>query len=94
MLIDFYSCRNVVSIDDYASCFDNIDPLAPYKIWGLQYADQKRASKKISHKGDITSQTVKATFIVSDPVDWSRDIQVLLNSNLSFIFQLVCIKKH
>lgn len=84
MLIDCYFCRNVVSIDEYASCFDNIDPLAPYKIWGVQHVDQKSDSKKISHKVDITSQRVQATFIVSDPVDWSRDIQVLLDSNPFF----------
>ncbi|KAL9676428.1 hypothetical protein QQ045_004642 [Rhodiola kirilowii] len=72
-----YGFKNVVSIDEYASCFDNIDPLAPYKIWGVRDAHQKATSKKISHKTDITSQRVKATFIVSDPVDWSRDIQVL-----------------
>uniref|UniRef100_A0A7N0UKU2 Uncharacterized protein n=1 Tax=Kalanchoe fedtschenkoi TaxID=63787 RepID=A0A7N0UKU2_KALFE len=67
---------NAVSIDEYASCFDNIDPLAPYKIWGVRQTDPKPASRKVS-KGDIMSQRVKAAFIVSDPVDWSRDIQVL-----------------
>ncbi|CAL1355874.1 unnamed protein product [Linum trigynum] len=50
-----YGFKNVVSIDEYASCFPGIDPLAPYKSWEVK----------------------QAVFVVSDSIDWSRDIQVL-----------------
>ncbi|XP_048444648.1 uncharacterized protein YKR070W isoform X2 [Pyrus x bretschneideri] len=70
-----YGFKNVLSIDDYASCFDNIDPLAPYKKWiTKQVADQSRA---VAAKDLVLSQRVQAAFVVSDSVDWSRDIQVL-----------------
>ncbi|KAL1817149.1 mitochondrial hydrolase YKR070W isoform X1 [Daucus carota subsp. sativus] len=65
-----YGFKNVVSMDEYASCFDSIDPLEQYKNWRLD-------SQKSSSKTSISSQRVKAAFIVSDPIDWGRDIQVL-----------------
>ncbi|CDP08956.1 unnamed protein product [Coffea canephora] len=68
-----YGFKNVLSIDDYASCFPNIDPLAQYKKWTkMQPTDREMALRT-----DPCSQRVQAVFIVSDPVDWSRDIQVL-----------------
>ncbi|KAM7278986.1 hypothetical protein ACFE04_006120 [Oxalis oulophora] len=67
-----YGFKNVLSIDEYASYFENIDPLAPYKKWVT-----KRTTTEMSPKIDVHSQKVKAAFVVSDPVDWSRDIQVL-----------------
>ncbi|KAL8257613.1 hypothetical protein R6Q59_029654 [Mikania micrantha] len=33
--------------------------------------------RRIPHEGDVTTERVKAAFVVSDPVDWGRDIQVL-----------------
>jgi len=69
--------RNVISIDEYASRFENIDPLAPYKKWTTKLA--ATANPKFDEKGpqiDVFSERVQAAFIVSDPVDWSRDIQV------------------
>ncbi|XP_024031786.1 uncharacterized protein YKR070W isoform X1 [Morus notabilis] len=73
-----YGFKNVVSIDDYASCFDNIDPLLPYKKWTTkQVAYQSSSAKKMDIRDEICSQRVQAVFIVSDSVDWSRDIQVL-----------------
>lgn len=56
-------------MDEYASFFDGIDPLAQYKNWRV---DSQTSSSKTS----ISSQRVKAAFIVSDPIDWGRDIQV------------------
>lgn len=74
--------RNVVSIDDYASCFDNIDPLLPYKKWTTkQVAYQSSSAKKMDIRDEICSQRVQAVFIVSDSVDWSRDIQVSVTSS-------------
>lgn len=65
--------RNVLSIDDYASCFDNIDPLAQFKKWRTgNVSDQINTIRS-----SVCSQRVQAAFVVSDSVDWSRDIQVL-----------------
>ncbi|XP_060174479.1 mitochondrial hydrolase YKR070W isoform X2 [Lycium barbarum] len=70
--------RNVLSIDEYASCFDNIDPLAQYKKWtDKQDVNQNNKSKHIALSNDPCLQRVQAVFVVSDSVDWSRDIQVL-----------------
>ncbi|XP_031251601.1 uncharacterized protein YKR070W-like [Pistacia vera] len=71
-----YGFKNVLSIDEYASYFDNIDPLAHYKKWTIKHAaNQNITSKEMASR--IYSQRVQAAFIVSEPVDWSRDIQVL-----------------
>lgn len=76
----FFPFRNVLSIDDYASCFENIDPLAPYKKWiTKQVADQNSTVKAVAAKDLVLSQRVQAAFVVSDSVDWSRDIQVILD---------------
>lgn len=69
--------RNVLSIDEYASFFDNIDPLAPYKKWTtIKGANHENTVADVAEKKKICSERVEATFIVSDSVDWSRDIQV------------------
>lgn len=79
VLTDFI-CRNVLSIDEYASCFDDIDPLAQYKEWITKtVASQSRTFKEIGSRKSVHSERVQAAFIVSDSVDWSRDIQVILN---------------
>lgn len=68
-------------MDEYASCFDSIDPLAQYKNWRVD-------SQKSSSKTSISSQRVKAAFIVSDPIDWGRDIQVsiIFSHSISSIY--------
>ena len=69
--------RNVMSIDDYASCFENIDPLLPYKKWRTkQVGYENSTSQEIGLRYNVYSQKVQAVFIVSDSIDWSRDIQV------------------
>ncbi|PON62379.1 HAD-superfamily hydrolase, subfamily IIA, CECR [Parasponia andersonii] len=71
-----YGYKNVISIDDCASCFENIDPLLPYKKWTTkQVSYQNSTSKERDLRNNIHSQRVQAVFIVSDSVDWSRDIQ-------------------
>nr|XP_023876252.1 uncharacterized protein YKR070W-like isoform X1 [Quercus suber]POE81428.1 uncharacterized protein CFP56_05928 [Quercus suber] len=73
-----YGFKNVLSIDEYASCFDDIDPLAQYKEWiTKKVANQSRTFKEIGPRKSVHSERVQAAFIVSDSVDWSRDIQVL-----------------
>lgn len=68
-----YGFKNVLSMDEYASCFDGIDPLAQFKKWkGVNQSLKETASRHNVH-----SEKVRAAFIVSDPVDWSRDVQVL-----------------
>lgn len=69
--------RNVLSIDEYASYFDNIDPLEQYKNWtDKQDGNLNSKSKHVALSNDPCSQRVEAVFVVSDSVDWSRDIQV------------------
>ncbi|KAH7864145.1 hypothetical protein Vadar_026311 [Vaccinium darrowii] len=68
-----YGFKNVLSIDEYASCFDNIDPLAQFKKWTTGNVSNQIDTVRSS----VCSQRVQAAFVVSDPVDWSRDIQVL-----------------
>ncbi|KAF1859492.1 hypothetical protein Lal_00010076 [Lupinus albus] len=73
-----YGFKNVLSIDEYASLFENIDPLAPYKKWTTKLAAVQNAEfNEGAPRNDVFSERIKAAFIVSDPVDWSRDIQVL-----------------
>ncbi|CAL5200231.1 unnamed protein product [Lathyrus oleraceus] len=73
-----YGFKNVISIDEYASSFENIDPLAPYKKWTTKLAATQNPKFDESRSQiDVFSERVQAAFIVSDPVDWSRDIQVL-----------------
>ncbi|XWS53222.1 hypothetical protein CRYUN_Cryun11dG0139400 [Craigia yunnanensis] len=67
-----YGFKNVIPIDEYALCFDNIDPLAPYKKWSTM-----EAAVNSTRKCSINFDRVQAAFVVSDSVDWSRDIQVL-----------------
>lgn len=64
----------MISLDEYASYFDNIDPLDPYKKW-ITGQDVRKESTARS-RANVVSERVQAAFIVSDPVDWSRDIQV------------------
>ncbi|XP_010253464.1 PREDICTED: uncharacterized protein YKR070W isoform X2 [Nelumbo nucifera] len=73
-----YGFKNVLSIDEYSSYFDGIDPLSQFKNWEINGEIKKRStSKEITARHNIFSERVKAVFIVSDSVDWSRDIQVL-----------------
>lgn len=61
-------------MDEYASYFPNIDPLSESKRW-LPKNDKNTAEG--SHLTyDLYSESVKGAFVVSDPVDWGRDIQV------------------
>uniref|UniRef100_A0A803MW80 Uncharacterized protein n=1 Tax=Chenopodium quinoa TaxID=63459 RepID=A0A803MW80_CHEQI len=70
-----YGFKNVISIDDYALCFDNIDPLAPHKKWTLNISEQSKGFPSAVLKEYVCSQRVQAVFVVSDSVDWSRDVQ-------------------
>lgn len=73
----FHFYRDVISIDDYTLCFDNIDPLAPQKKWTVNGSSEPSPELKKY----VRSQKVQAVFVVSDSVDWSRDIQVILLYN-------------
>lgn len=81
-------CRNVLSIDEYASCFDGIDPLAQHKKWTTgQIGEKNSMIGGMADGNNIVSRRVQAAFVVSDSVDWSRDIQVLLTC--FFLFSVV-----
>ncbi|CAN0909335.1 Uncharacterized protein YKR070W [Linum grandiflorum] len=73
-----YGFKNVLSLDDYASLFENIDPVSQYKRWtSKEVVDRSGSSRSTGPRCDIHSESVKAVFVVSDPVDWGRDIQVI-----------------
>lgn len=74
----------MVSLDEYASYFDNIDPLAPYKKWMTGQQVHKETTRS---RANVVSERVQAAFIVSDPVDWSRDIQVIIIFPFALQFQ-------
>lgn len=70
------SCRKVISIDDYSSYFDGIDPLSEFKNWKAIVNCNGCDPKDQEQNYNVLSDEVKAIFVVSDPIDWSRDIQV------------------
>ncbi|XP_072975184.1 mitochondrial hydrolase YKR070W [Typha angustifolia] len=73
-----YGFRKVLSIDEYASYFSGIDPLSSYKTWGVKQPHNKKCNSEDTHpRFDVYLDRVKGVFVVSDPVDWGRDIQVL-----------------
>ncbi|CAN6471035.1 unnamed protein product [Victoria cruziana] len=74
-----YGFKNVLSIDEYASYFDGIDPLSPYKTWKTRSPIDKGETGPCEppHTRNVFPERVEAAFVVSDPVDWGRDIQVL-----------------
>ena len=73
-------------MNDYALCFDDIDPLAPHKRWTMNFPSEKLRNYVCLHN-------VQAVFVVSDSVDWGRDIQVVFVSNPLQCLQL-SIKFH
>ncbi|XP_031090681.1 uncharacterized protein YKR070W-like [Ipomoea triloba] len=73
-----YGFKKVLSVEEYASYFHDIDPVAQYKNWKTEPASiLPKNSSDLAKRYDVFSDKVKAAFVVSDPVDWGRDIQVL-----------------
>ncbi|KAK9741485.1 hypothetical protein RND81_03G109500 [Saponaria officinalis] len=73
-----YGFNKVLSLDEYAAYFKDIDPVAQYKKWTVTSTTNGNNSLKMSTSDfDVYTEKVKAAFVVSDPVDWGRDIQVL-----------------
>ncbi|KAG6669943.1 uncharacterized protein YKR070W-like isoform X3 [Carya illinoinensis] len=78
LVMSEYGFKKVLSLDEYASYFENIDPVSQYKMWTTKWESSKcSCPKNLVPSFNITSDRVKAAFVVSDPVDWGRDIQVL-----------------
>nr|XP_016479027.1 PREDICTED: uncharacterized protein YKR070W-like isoform X1 [Nicotiana tabacum] len=74
-----YGFKKVLSLEEYASYFDDIDPVAQFKRWTrtTKPFNWPRHSSELAPQIDVYSDRVKAVFVASDPVDWGRDIQVL-----------------
>ncbi|PON64313.1 HAD-superfamily hydrolase, subfamily IIA, CECR [Trema orientale] len=73
-----YGFKKVLSLDEYASYFKDIDPVSQYKNWTTnQEIYQSGHSIESASRYNVLYERVKAAFVVSDPVDWGRDIQVL-----------------
>eukprot|EP00261_Vitis_vinifera_P025597 XP_010658466.1 PREDICTED: uncharacterized protein YKR070W isoform X3 [Vitis vinifera] len=78
LVMSEYGFKKVLSLDEYASYFKNIDPVSQYKNWTTEKIFNSKANTKdLVPRYDLLSDRVKAAFVVSDPVDWGRDIQVL-----------------
>ncbi|RAL47599.1 hypothetical protein DM860_011337 [Cuscuta australis] len=54
-----YGFKNVLSIDEYASLFENIDPLVQYKKWA-----DKQSHDTVTSRQDPCSERVRAVFVV------------------------------
>ena len=68
--------RKVLSIEEYASYFKDIDPVSQYKNWTTNQALCRRdRSNDFEQSYNVVREKVKAAFVISDPVDWGRDIQ-------------------
>nr|GMD35256.1 putative HAD-superfamily hydrolase, subfamily IIA [Ipomoea batatas] len=81
-----YGFKKVLSVEEYASYFHDIDPVAQYKNWKTEPASiLPKNSSDLAKRYDVFSDKVKAAFVVSDPVDWGRDIQVVC-SKLSAMY--------
>ncbi|MBA0837672.1 hypothetical protein Goarm_009809 [Gossypium armourianum] len=70
-----YGFKKVLSLEEFASYFESIDPVSQYKRWTtMPQSDRKEPAVP---RYNVLSERIKAAFVVSDPVDWGRDIQVL-----------------
>ncbi|EXB88483.1 hypothetical protein L484_017235 [Morus notabilis] len=78
LVMSEYGFQKVLSLDEYASYFKDIDPVSQYKNWTTDQAlYQSGQSNEFTPRYNVLYERVKAAFVVSDPVDWGRDIQVL-----------------
>ncbi|TYI29651.1 hypothetical protein ES332_A05G331600v1 [Gossypium tomentosum] len=75
LVMSEYGFKKVLSLEEFASYFENIDPVYQYKRWTtMPQSDRKETAVP---RYNVLSKRIKAAFVVSDPVDWGRDIQVL-----------------
>ncbi|XWS07883.1 hypothetical protein CRYUN_Cryun41cG0030600 [Craigia yunnanensis] len=75
LVMSEYGFKKVLSLEEFASYFESIDPVSQYKRWTtMPLSDRKTPTVP---RYDVSSERIKAAFVVSDPVDWGRDIQVL-----------------
>lgn len=72
LVMSEYGFKKVLSLDEYVSYFKGIDPVSQYKLWTT-----KPMQDKMMQNYDLLSEKIKAVFVISDPVDWGRDIQVI-----------------
>ncbi|XP_022746352.1 uncharacterized protein YKR070W-like isoform X3 [Durio zibethinus] len=78
LVMSEYGFKKVVSLEEYASYFESIDPVSQYKRWTtMPLSDRKMPTLP---RCDVSSERIKAVFVVSDPVDWGRDIQAAFPS--------------
>ncbi|XVF83346.1 hypothetical protein PTKIN_Ptkin16aG0479300 [Pterospermum kingtungense] len=75
LVMSEYGFKKVLSLEEFASCFESIDPVSQYKRWTTTPLSDRKIPKVPRY--DVSLERVKAAFVVSDPVDWGRDIQVL-----------------
>ncbi|TYH73494.1 hypothetical protein ES332_D05G333300v1 [Gossypium tomentosum] len=75
LVMSEYGFKKVLSLEEFASYFESMDPVSQYKRWTtMPQSDRKEPAVP---RYNVLSERIKAAFVVSDPVDWGRDIQVL-----------------
>lgn len=63
----------MLSIDEHASFFKDIDPLEKYKKWTARLAtNQSSTFNEITQIKSLYSQKAHETFIVSNSIDWFK----------------------
>ncbi|GLT66871.1 hypothetical protein SLA2020_392140 [Shorea laevis] len=75
LVMSEYGFKKVLSMDEYSSYFNGIDPVSQYKMWTTKPRPDEKSPLMPNY--NVSSEKIKAVFVVSDPVDWGRDIQVL-----------------
>ncbi|CAL5344613.1 unnamed protein product [Camellia sinensis] len=72
-----HNSPNLSHLSPSSAYFDNIDPVSQYKIWTTEQAFNRcNISMDLVPRYNVFSDRVKAAFVISDPVDWGKDILV------------------
>ncbi|THG05565.1 hypothetical protein TEA_006198 [Camellia sinensis var. sinensis] len=70
-----HNSPNLSHLSPSSAYFDNIDPVSQYKIWTTEQAFNRcNISTDLVPRYNVFSDRVKAAFVISDPVDWGRDV--------------------
>ncbi|KAK2633844.1 hypothetical protein Ddye_028636 [Dipteronia dyeriana] len=66
LVMSEYGFKKVLSLDEYASYFENIDPVSQYKIWTTEQVSTTSCHSVPGYI--VSSERVKAAFVISDLV--------------------------
>ena len=69
----WFSLQKSPLLDEYAAYFDYIDPISQYKTWTTEQVFN-RHSKDLVPRYNVFSDSIKAAFVVSNPIDLGAGI--------------------